>query len=569
MPAMRRSTRNLNRALSLGLLMANAVGAFPAESTKSVRLLLPSPANAAVQQIGSVFTRQIRQRCNVEVVNAGEALLTVELAVAPGIGTEGFRIEDRVGGGVRIVGNDERGLLYGAGKFLRNGRYGADGFTPGTWRGTSSPQKPVRGIYFATHFHNFYHDAPVEEVQRYVEDLGLWGFNALAFWYDMRYAGAGIDDPAAVEFRARLRALGQAAKGIGLDVALIVVGNDSYTNAPVALRADASGMRGAIYPWNVCPSKPEGMNYILKVLGQEFDWAASLAPHYVIVWPYDSGGCGCDQCRPWGSNGFLRATQAVAALARQKLPGTKIILSTWFFDEGEWQGLRQAFADRRPLVDFILAEGTARSMPAGLPMVGFPEISMHATFPWGGFGATPLPRRAEQQWDLVRHASHGGFPYSEGIYEDITKAVIAQLYWNDRPAEETLREYAAFEYSPAVADDVVRVIATLEQNHHMRWWPGELAGVKLDLDWFPSRGAPRQADPGAEEAYATVQRIDERLSPQARQAWRWRLLYLRALLDAELKANGGAPNARCKEAFAELIQIYHAQNANPAVRPPL
>jgi len=418
-------------------------------------------------------------------------------------------------------------------------------------------------------FHNFYHDAPVEEVQRYVEDLGLWGFNALAFWYDMRYAGAGIDDPAAVEFRARLRALGQAAKGIGLDVALIVVGNDSYTNAPVALRADASGMRGAIYPWNVCPSKPEGMNYILKVLGQEFDWAASLAPHYVIVWPYDSGGCGCDQCRPWGSNGFLRAAQAVAALARQKLPGTKIILSTWLFDEGEWQGLRQAFADRRPLVDFILAEGTARSMPAGLPMVGFPEISMHATFPWGGFGATPLPRRAEQQWDLVRHASHGGFPYSEGIYEDITKAVIAQLYWNDRPAEETLREYAAFEYSPAVADDVVRVIATLEQNHHMRWWPGELAGVKLDLDWFPSRGAPRQADPGAEEAYATVQRIDERLCQQARQAWRWRLLYLRALLDAELKANGGAPNARCKEAFAELIQIYHAQNANPAVRPPL
>lgn len=47
------------------------------------------------------------------------------------------------------------------------------------------------------------------------------------------------------------------------------------------------------------------------------------------------------------------------------------------------------------------------------------------------------------------------------------------------------------------------------------------------------------------------------------------LLYLRALLDAELKANGGAPNARCKEAFAELIQIYHAQNANPVVRPPL
>jgi hypothetical protein len=46
---------------SLGFLMVNAVGAFPAEPAKSVRLLLPSPTNAAVQQIGSVLTRQIQQ----------------------------------------------------------------------------------------------------------------------------------------------------------------------------------------------------------------------------------------------------------------------------------------------------------------------------------------------------------------------------------------------------------------------------------------------------------------------------------------------------------------------------
>ena len=521
---MRRSTRNLKGALSLGLLMVNAVGAFPAESVKSVRLLLPSPANAVVQQIGSVFTRQIQQRCDVQVVNAGEALLTVELAIAPGIGTEGFRIEDRVGGGVRIVGNDERGLLYGIGKFLRTGRYDAGGFTPGTWRGTSVPQKPVRGIYFATHFHNFYHDAPVEEVQRYVEDLGLWGFNALAFWYDMRYAGAGIDDPAAVEFVTRLRALGQAAKGIGLDVALIVVGNESYTNAPVALRADARGMRGAVYPWNVCPSKPEGMNYILKVLAQEFDWAAGLAPHYVIVWPYDSGGCGCAQCRPWGSNGFLEPPKAwLRWLGRNS--------------QGRRSSSRRGSSTKASGRDFTRRSPTGDLLPISSSLRGrrvpcllacrwsaFLRSACTQRSPGAASALRPCPAGRNSNGTSSDMLPSGGFPYSEGIYEDITKAVIAQLYWNDRPAEETLREYAAFEYSPAVADDVVRVIATLEQNHHMRWWPGKLAGVKLDLDWFPSRGAPLQADPGAEEAYATVQRIDERLSQQARQAWRWRLL---------------------------------------------
>lgn len=135
--------------------------------------------------------------------------------------------------------------------------------------------------------------------------------------------------------------------------------------------------------------------------------------------------------------------------------------------------------------------------------------------------------------------------------------------------EETVREYIAFEFLSDVADDIANVVATLEKNHHMRWWPGELEGVKLDLNWFPSRGVKPQADPCAEEAYATVQRVDAKLTAQARQSWRWRQLYLRALLDSELKTNGGKPNDRCYEVFAELIKLYHAQNANPAVRPPL
>ena len=65
-----------------------------------------------------------------------------------------------------------------------------------------------------------------------------------------------------------------------------------------------------------------------------------------------------------------------------------------------------------------------------------------------------------------------------------------------------------------------------------------------------------RSDPGAEAAYATVQRVDARLTPQARKAWRWRQIYLRTLLDTELKTNGGKPNDHCREAFAELIKIY-------------
>ena len=122
-----------------------------AEVVKSVRLILPAQPGLVVEHIGQVLARQIQQRCEAKVVRDGEAPLTVELAVGPGIGAEGYRIEDCPGGGVRIVGNDAGGVLYAAGKFLRTSRYDQGGFTPGAWRGTSVPQKPQRGIYFATH----------------------------------------------------------------------------------------------------------------------------------------------------------------------------------------------------------------------------------------------------------------------------------------------------------------------------------------------------------------------------------------------------------------------------------
>ena len=533
-----------------------------------VLVVLPGNVSPVMKHIAVVFAQQVTQRCEATVVTAGEAALLVELSIAPGIGTDGFRIEDRFGGGVRIVGNDERGVLYGVGKFLHTSRYDQGGFTPGLWRGTSVPEKPMRGIYFATHFHNFYHDAPVEKIQRYVEELGLWGYNVLSIWYDLHHFN-GFDDPAAVAFRRRLHAICETARSIGLDVSFTVLGNEAYRNSPAELRADLGGRRGGWYDCDICPSKPGGLEYVLDVIGQEFDWCADLQPRYVWIWPYDQGGCGCSQCQPWGSNGFLKLAEPVAALARRKLPGVKIIVSTWFFDEIEWQGLDKAFATKEPWADYVMAEGTIRSMPGGLPMISFPEISMYKTFPWGGFGATPLPRLAQGQWDAVKQKIAGGFPYSEGIFEDITKVVFSQFYWNDRPALETLREYIAFEYSSEVVDEMVKVVAILEQNHHWRWWPGELDGVKLDMDWFPSRGTQPQADPGAEEAYAIVRSVDGKISAQARAAWRWRVLYLRTLLDAELKANGGAPNARCQEAFAELIKIYHAQHADPFVRPPI
>lgn len=386
-------------------------------AVNSVRVQLPTQASAAATHLAKVFARQVADRCNAKVVTEGEAPLVVEFATDDCIGPEGFRIEDRPGGGVRVVGRDDRGLVAGAGKFLRTSRYDARGFTPGNWRGTSVPTKPSRGIYFATHFHNYYHSAPIPEIERYVEDLALWGTNELVVWYDMHHF-KGADDPEAVAFRDRLRSIMLAAKRIGMDISLLVIGNEAYANSPAELRAAGRG-RGGWYPCAVCPSKPDGMRYLLKILGEEFDWAADLKPRSIWIWPYDQGGCECAECRPWGSKGFMKCVAEVGRIAREKMPGTKIVLSTWLIDNNEWDGISEQLAVKPGLVDELVYEPAHGpriiAKDVRLPIAGFPEISMHETFPWGGFGATPLTARAEAQWNGAKSFSTGSGD-GEGIH---------------------------------------------------------------------------------------------------------------------------------------------------------
>ena len=174
-------------------------------------------------------------------------------------------------GGVRIVGNDERGVLYGVGKFLRNSRY-ERGFAPGAWRGVSVPEKPLRGIYFATHFYNYYQTAPIEEEERYVEELALWGVNSVSVWYDMHHF-KGFADPEAVAFRGRLRRICRPPAVAGSGSGLMVIGNEAYADSPKELRADPRAQRGGFYDVAICPNKPGGLDYTLKILGELFDWA--------------------------------------------------------------------------------------------------------------------------------------------------------------------------------------------------------------------------------------------------------------------------------------------------------
>ena len=236
------------------------------------------------------------------------------------------------------------------------------------------------------------------------------------------------------------------------------------------------------------------------------------------------------------------------------------MLSTWMYDTpaaGEWQGLTNFLSKGNNWLHYIMADShedfpvypLQKGVPGNLPLLNFPEISMWGQGPWGGYGSNPLANRLQRLWNQTEGKVSGGFPYSEGIYEDLNKIICAQLYWDGkRSTSDIVKEYIAYEFSPDVVNDVSRAIEILEANHNRK-----------------------QIKANAVEAFNLLQQAEHKLTAQTLKSWRWRILYLRALIDREMYERGGKLEGELlKAAFNELTEIYHAQNAHSMpIRPPV
>ena len=535
-------------------------------NTHTIVVKSETAADPAISRTYEILKDRIELRCSTRVVE-GNGRAGIILAVDKGLPYEAFRLGDS-DDGVRVAGGSPRGLLYGVGKLLRTSRY--DGlYSPSPWRGTSDPQGSLRGMYFATHFHNWYHTASEEEIVRYTEDMALWGVNTIMVILPMINL-RDWSDPETEPAVALMRRYAKAAKDLGLQFATIAY-NAMFSAAPDDIRAtplpDPTHRRGnSGNP--VCPGKPEGHAYILENFRVLFERLSDIGLDFLCHWPYDEGGCACEKCRPWGSGGYLRLSRDLSLLGREYFPNLKTILSTWLFDtppEGEWEGLTRELAVGDPWIDYILADSHEDfprypldvGVPGGLPLINFPEISMWGNWPWGGAGAHPLPSRFQRLWDQVKHEVEGGFPYSEGIYEDMNKAVVTQFYWDrDRSARETLDEYITYEFGTGVSDDVSELIAILEKS--------------------ASRCHQKQAISADEvrPAWRISEAVDVCLPAWARENWRWEILRLRAVLDRERFGGGGLETPAAVAAMQRLIEIYHCRmdNDDPyhhRVRPPV
>lgn len=556
-------------------------------------------ADAWGQQLSNVIELvkdRITARCPAEFVEAGEQLqIFVELDGT--IGAQGFRISEQDANTILMESDSILGITAGFGKLLRTSDYCEDGFIPSSWRGTSVPSCALRGIQMDSHFCNFYHMAPAEELKRYVQDLALWGINCIDVVYPL-IDFCGWDDPETEHVLRQIKVIWDTAKSIGIQVGMEVVPNQDFVTfrpefkaTPHVEEVARRGNNGN----NICPNKPGAMEYIVETYGYalRFLKERGVAMDFLCFWPYDEGGCSCEKCKPWGANGFLKASKAICEKVKEELPEIKVILSTWLFDtpddQGEWSGLSAALERENGWIDYILADShtdfpeypLTHDVPGGLPLLNYPEISMWALFPWGGYGANPLPERFQSLWNQAKGKVSGGIAYSEGIFDDINKVAVSQFYWNrEGSVEDTLQEYIRYEYAPGVYESVREAIRIIEQNHI-----NTAVGKHLNTSNDCNTQAVNQAVcDSARRALQLMDQADAQLPQWAKQSWRWRILYLRAKLDVlrftrsyqlSDRLRPGATWTEvlrgCEEAKAamqELVEIYHSNmHADDALHP--
>lgn len=468
---------------------------------------------------------------------------------------------------------DGLALFAAFGRFLRLSRFdGVGGFEPFTGELDFTPKKKLRGMYFATHFENFYHSAPIEKVYEVVEDLALRGCNSLLVWFDMHHYSS-MRDEGAQSMVKRLRDILGYANSIGIGGSLTMLSNEGFASSPEHLRAEWAVQNGYVkephshYHVEICPSKVGGIEEIIRERREMLEAFSDLKIDYVVYWPYDQGGCTCAECAPWGANGFLKLLPHFKTLINEMLPRTEIIVSAWYFDlftSGEWRGFgdackRGALGDTKYILSFFEnGNMPAAALPEGFEFIEFPEISMRGCSPWGGYGASHLAAFLDRTYAAGKDIYSGAYPYSEGVFEDANKFIELALYSGECDcATDALREYMRFEFctdSDELFDALRLTEATLERTR------ARLENIKVTL-----------TDPSeVENIRAVFEKYSEILPERIAASRNFRLFYLRSLIDSEIVRNDGFSirSEACQIAMREIDELYYVnENTCPWVRP--
>lgn len=383
----------------------------------------------------------------------------------------------------------------------------------------------IREIYCPAHFGNSYEVMSPGEMAAYLGEMKHWGFNRYSDWITATdvtspFRTGGLWTLGQALWERKVAAL-RAAQERGLGVGVMVTPNHVYLDQ---VRPEIEAVRGPrISGQLVCPSTAGGQEIILRNAEDAFRELAAAGVRLSVMTasPYDYGGCDCERCRPWMVT-FGRLVREVHQIAERYHPGIEPWFCCWWWTREEHEQIAAWAEAEAPgwlrgktlHIDYDQTRVMDVAVPRGCRRLAFVHVGYGETRKngdiYGKFGPVVAPRRiGETVRNLAAQGVEGFSAYSEGVFDDVNKALLAGLSSGQfTDGREVLAAYGRRYLSEAwsgwigqwgdrSAVDVGRAGREVEALAGARWraaqWRAKVELERLDraisasTDWTPER----------------------------------------------------------------------------------
>lgn len=457
------------------------LGTEPTPAVKRVAELLVERIKECTGVAPAPSGSKAKCRLVIGTVGSNEAVRAfaqTQKGAAP-LGKDGYRVVvDAAQHEGYVLGQSDSGVVAGVGRLMREMRYEKGRLDIPALDISETPQMPNRGTYLWARKHYFNHP---DRVDRYIEELALWGCNAILLWFEMGmftsfedtrkqkinvgFHNAHRNTLSPQEWLGLYKRFYKTARRMGMKTGLVMVANDAYMTSPKELRiAPIIGCPN----WYLCPAKPGSVE---KMVAWQAEVFKALAPLDIYnIFPADSGGCSCKACTPWPTRGFWKAAKALGDRIHEISPTTEIWIDTWHlnhptFGGKDWQNLVNDLDGRAKNPDWFAGfevglaphHRFARMSPedrehynkAKQPLTVFTEISMFRNHRGMLVKKKYWKSLQDELNDYDPKLMKGGWLYAERWNTDIAIILFNSWYWNPKkPVEAVLDEYASLYFGP-------------------------------------------------------------------------------------------------------------------------
>jgi hypothetical protein len=486
-------------------------------------IIVPASDTGAIgRKTAQMLHEEIEKRTQLRlpVGGSGQTRIVLEKRSGP---SEGFTL--RTGnGGVIVQGNDDRGVMFGAGYFLRRALMGRQRLEiEGGLNFATAPKYPVRGHQLGYRPKtNAYDGWTVPMWDQYIRELAIFGANTIEL-----IPPRSDDAPDSPHFPLPQMDMmieqSRIANEYGLDVSIWYPAMDAdYSN-------------------------PATVDFALKQWGEVFRKLPRVDAVFV----------------PGGDPGHTRPRDLLALLEKQAAnlrryhPKAQMWVSPQSFDKA-WLDEFYALLDAQPawLTGIVYGPQVRGSMdelrarvPKRYPVRFYPDIthSIHSEFPvpdWDFAFATTEgrevinPRPLDEAAIFRRYApaSIGFVTYSEGCNDDVNKFLWSGLGWNpDAQVSDILREYSRFFIGADLEERFTKGLFALERN------------------WVE----PVMSNNNIGTTLRAFQEMEAQATPQQKLNWRFQEALYRANYDAYIQRR------RTEETKQESLAMGALANGAP------